>query len=291
MLSVVGNGGECLKFSVKNTVLLYVLLAALLMLANNLTPNPVVATGITRVQGPYRGTSTTGVVAGGAGNFTVTMTSTPTQGDTEILTFAGAAKATQGVCGFQVLVISQTGVTWQSSRGGPFMGDAYANDGLGTCNGSGTQGAGPVATVTSIWAGIVGAGAGKTVTVTWSINYYPGVLQAISVVADICEYSGLSTTIQVDQTASMDNIGSTTLTTGLTGTTSQANELFVGSIAVNGYAQSQKTYTMLDGAQVGNGVSDAYLENIATSTGTAEGQTTVPTATNGCGAIATFESA
>lgn len=219
----------------------------------------VYAQGITRVQGNCRNTTQSGT------SMTVTMTSTPTSGNTLI---AGIVDCSSNY----VSSITETGVTWDAS---PVV-------------------ASPVGgTAAQIWRGVVGAGASTTVT----FNFNAAMSDVI--VADVCEYSGLLTASPVDQTA-YTNGASTTGDTGTTATTTQASELFVGAIlayASGGLVvtQTQNTYTLLDGIDVIISStyhrSGAYLENIASSTGAAHGKSTIAHSATWYGCIATFKAA
>jgi parallel beta-helix repeat protein len=121
-----------------------------------------------------------------------------------------------------------------------------------------------------IWAGVVSGSAPTSLT----INF----VNTGDVFADICEYTGLATSNFLDQTATASGVYATALATGTTGTTSNADELWVGGIfsvcdAGNGDSDTSPTngFTLLDG--VGNVYGQtktlAYLEKIVSSTGNA----------------------
>ncbi len=134
--------------------------------------------------------------------------------------------------------------------------------------------------------GAVGSGASTSVSIALAQSVY-------AAVADICEWSGLGSN-PVDQTATNNGTGSTQTDTGTTATTTQANELFIGTVGVYGQAQSNPTnsFTMLDGAylNVTGGISVSYLYKIVSSTGTANSGTTIATSSNAWqGCIATFK--
>ena len=131
-----------------------------------------------------------------------------------------------------------------------------------------------------IWYGTVASSAGTSVLFTFSST-------SGYAAADICEYSGLASS-PVDKTAT--NTGdSTSLDTGTTAPTSQANELFVGATVGYGATQSSPTngFTLLDGA-ADTATSLAYLENIVSATGTADSGASLPAAHHWIGCIATF---
>ena len=213
----------------------------------------VYATGITRVQYARGYQSSSAVIQANMG-------ATPTNGNTEILTYSGMYRS--------ITSISQTGVTWtvvitKSSAGG--------------------------GAVTEIWMGIVGAGAD-----TW-INAYLSGTSNNQVVINVCEYSG--GTFGVDKTATNLGTTETTTDTGTTATTTYDTELWVGSTAA--YSGTNPTqvnatngFTLLDGGTVpdtGYPSGNAYLEKIVSSTGTANSGTAVTQApTEWAGAIATF---
>jgi hypothetical protein len=210
-----------------------------------------------RVQGNARGTSLN------ATSFKVTLTSTPISGDVIVLTFGDYYML--GSVVVKISSISQTGVTWAKVINSTF------NDG-----GWGDS---------EIWFGVVGSGASKNVTLTLSGS-------PTSAVADACEYSGVATSNYVDKTAINSGDG-TPSDTGTTATTTQANELWIGSIAVaSDTTQSNPTngFTLLDGNYYGL-VSEAYLEKIVPATGTADSGTTLDMNNAWAGCIATFKAA
>ena len=204
---------------------------------------------ITRVQG-----NTRGVYASGS-SFTVTQSSTPTSGNLNVLTIT--ARVGSGVPA-TVKSISQTGVVWSK----------VTNAGSGAID-------------VEIWAGVVGSGASASITVTLT-----GIVG--TAVANVCEYSGLTTSSYLDVTAS--TFGSSTASdTGTTATTTQANELWVGSTGDVTATQSTPTngFTLLDGTATGS-TSNAFLEKIVSSTGTANSGTTLSSSNAWVGVIATF---
>ena len=202
------------------------------------------ATTFARVQGPCRGTTTSAI------SLSVTMTSTPTVGNTLIAVVGGQFASISSV--------TETGVTWAKAVS-YYLSGYYSVE---------------------IWYGTVASSAGTSVLFTFSST-------SGYAAADICEYSGLASS-PVDKTAT--NTGdSTSLDTGTTAPTSQANELFVGATVGYGATQSSPTngFTLLDGA-ADTATSLAYLENIVSATGTADSGASLPAAHHWIGCIATF---
>jgi hypothetical protein len=217
---------------------------------------------IARVQGNARGVSTTNTI-------TVTMNSTPVDGDL-LVACVGSSNNVGAYC--TVSSITQTNVNWSTDGAGMQTQSQYSSAKLDT----------------EIWIGIVGSGASKTITITLSGAPVNGG------VADVCEYSGLVVSSFLDKTASASGT-STNFVTGTTATTTQASELWIGSIAVYYWGQSNpiNDFTLLDGATYtggGNPVSEAYLEKIVSATGTANSGTSGNNAYY-AGCIATFKAA
>jgi hypothetical protein len=214
---------------------------------------PVYFDPITRVQGNARGTGTTSV--------SVTMASTPTNGNVLVAVIGMNSYSASRT----VSSITQTGVTWtyQIRKGAVY--NVYMS--------------------VEIWLGVVGSGASKSVAVALSGE------AELGAVADICEYSGVATSSFLDKTATNSGHNAAT-NTGTTDTTTQANELWIGGTAAATYTQSTPTndFTLLDGA-VYSFVSCAYLEKIVSSTGAANSGTTMSTAYDWVGCIATFKAA
>lgn len=209
-----------------------------------------------RVQGNAKGTTT-------GSSITVTLTSTPINGDVIVLTF-GDSNLTYST----ISSITETGVNWSTALGNP---QVQSEKSLGHID-------------TEIWIGLVNSTtASKTITVTLAGK------ATLGATADVCEYSGINTTVFLDKTATASG-GSTTLLTGTTSATAQTNELWVGDIGVQQYAQSSPTnsFTLLDGT-VSNSFSEAYLEHIVNATGTAGSGTTISNSMSYAGCIATFE--
>jgi len=208
---------------------------------------------ITRVQGNARGTSTTATIS-------VTIASTPISGNVLV---AGIAACKYGAY-VTVNSITQTGVTWTKQISKSYKTYTYVT--------------------TEIWFGVVGDGASTTVTIALSSDAgYGGI-------ADICEYSGVATTDFLDKTATLGGYTNAPKT-GTTATTTQADELWIGSIiATGGQTTPINGFTLLDGV-VYQVVSEAYLEKIVSTTGTAGSGTSTSSSTDWAGCIATFKAA
>jgi hypothetical protein len=112
----------------------------------------------------------------------------------------------------------------------------------------------------------------------------------------LAEYSGIATSTPLDQTAFAINTETdTTLTTGTTGTTTQADELIVGGVAQSSAMGGSLTsptnsFTLVDTAS-SVGATVAFVQRIVSSTGTFE--TSVSSADTGSrsGGLATFKAA
>ena len=224
-----------------------------------------------RVQGNARGTS-----IGSATSFTVTLAATPNEGNALILTFA-SQRYNAGATPVTIKSITQTNVIWNSSA-------SIANP---------IQESSTNAIDSEIWSTTsVGANAGTVITV----NIVTGGSSFVLAVADVCEYSGLSS--NVDKNAVDHGLGGNP-DTGTTGTTTTANELWVGSTtytAGNAITQSSPTnsFSLLDGTDETNGqfhVSNGYLEYIAMATGAAGSRTSVNRDNDWSGCIVTFKAA
>ena len=193
-------------------------------------------------------------------NMSFNLAQTPTQGNVLI-----AVIGTNQTSGSEtVSSITQTGVTWSPV----IQNDTVVAD--------------------EIWMGTVGSGASTSVSIALAQTVF-------AAVADICEWSGISSN-PVDKTQPNNGSNSTQTDTGTTATTTQANELFIGTVGVYGQAQSSPTnsFTMLDGAylNVTGGISVSYLYKIVSSTGTANSGTTIASSSNAWqGCIATFKAA
>jgi len=188
-------------------------------------------------------------------SISVTMGSAPTSGNVVIAAIGIYASSL-----LDVNSITQTGVTWSQVVTGA--------SGAARC---------------SIWIGIVGSDAGTGITVNLSGTANGGA------VCDVCEYSGIPTTNYLDKTATASGVGAST-STGTTGTTTQADELWIGAISAF-FGQSSPTngFTLLDGAKTD--ISVAFLEKIVSATGTANSGTTQAGDGFYRGCIATFKAA
>lgn len=120
---------------------------------------------------------------------------------------------------------------------------------------------------TYIWVGIVGAGAAASLTVTFNAT--------INAAVNVAEYSGLDTSNLIDQTASANGQGTNTLLTGTTLLTSQAKELFVGSISSSSNTNAAIStpingFNLADGAPNLAAPVNGYLDKIASAAETAK---------------------
>jgi len=131
-------------------------------------------------------------------------------------------------------------------------------------------------------------------TYTWS---YTAAADSFEVI--VAEFSGLATSGSLDRTATNVNAStSTTVSSGTTGTTTTANELWIAALSYDsnttrtwsgftaGFTQD-KTEDGVGGH--GTHLSDAY--DIVSSTGTASCSATISTAQVNSGVIATFKQA
>ena len=218
-----------------------------------------------RVQGNARGT-----LAGQSGSsFTVTLGAAPTNGDVLILTFGSMKGSTPAVT---IRSISESGVTWNSS--------ATITEALGSIE-------------SEIWLGSVGASAAATITIKVN-NSNPGCVS----IANVVEYSGLS--ITADVTGVNNGTAGPPTSISTSSGTSVANELVVADIVLTGgntVTQTSPTnnFNLLDGADVQLStmihISDAYLEYVATSTGTFSTGTSASHGSSWVACIATFKAA
>jgi hypothetical protein len=222
---------------------------------------------IIRVQGNARGTTV------GVSTISVNLASLPQNGNVLVLTYGSSRAWSPG----SILSISQTGVNWSRQ----VIGSVQAGY-------SGWY------VDSEIWAGIVSSGSSANITVNLNSAVQEGAV-------DLCEYSGLLTSNFLDRNATNSNqFDGTAPDTGTTQTTSQSNELWVGSTMEYGDPGLQPTqtgasygFTLLDGAYVANYPmygSLAYLEHLVGSTRQAHSSTT-PYTRPWVGAIATFRGA
>lgn len=217
------------------------------------------ATGITLVQ------SAKGTGFFDAGTFNVTLTSTPISGNVLILCFCGADYPV----GSHISSLSSQGTTWTSQV---------------------TESADGGITDVEIWFGVVGSNAGKTISVTVT----GGSGGTGECIADVCEWSGVATSSFLDKTAVNSGGQGTTMTTGTTATTTQANELWIGNVGGgwnppgNGSSPTNG-FTLLDGQYKPTSYHAlCYLYKIVNSTGTASAGITWTSSMNSGGCIATF---
>ena len=223
----------------------------------------VTATSIARVQGPYRGVST-------SSSLSVSLTSAPTSGNSLIAVIGTYDNSASSA--ITVSSITQTGVTWSRQTSEVYGSGIFS----------------PYYNV-EIWLGVVGSGAVTSVSISLSGSSRE--------VVDICEYSGIAAS-PIDKTA-VSTGSSISGSTGTTTTTAQAQELWIGGIAVggstsSGVSQSYATsgFTLLDGASYGSSspyTSTAFLEKIVSITGTANSGTTIGSSNRWVGCIATFK--
>jgi hypothetical protein len=218
---------------------------------------------ITMVQGPAQGSAQLA-----SGNFTVTLSQTPTQGNALILCYQGTGNNANPT----ITSISQTGVTWTKAVSIDEVPNGYQAD--------------------EIWLGSVGSSAGTTITVTVGNGTGGGYNE----VADVCEWTtGSAATWTVDKTASNGgNINSGPTTTGTTATISQAEELEIGAIGCTSNPATQTSatngFTLLDGvAPAGINSCLAYLYKVVSTTGTANTGTSLSGVAYWSGCIATFK--
>jgi hypothetical protein len=218
--------------------------------------------GISLIQG-YNYGSASSIVSG---TFTVTQTSAPTSGDTNILGYLGSQLS--GNSNPRITGITQTGVTWYNAT--KINNAAYFDS--------------------EIWYGNVGASAGNVITVTVTGGYSGDIAYA-----GVVEWRGL-TANPLDKTATLGSGQTGAPATGITGTISYPLELCIGTIAAiysaNYVAQSNPTnnFTLLDGVSHAGGswyYSMGYLYNLTSATGTYGSSVSTETVF-GQGAIATF---
>jgi len=222
---------------------------------------------ITRIQGAAQG-------IGESSSITVTLTSTPLDGDVLVACIA----TNQWNSYSAVSSVTQTGVIWM---------------GMGNPQAQSQNAHNSYYYDAEIWVGVVGPGASQTITINFSGSAAP-----IGAVADVCEYSGVSTSGFLDKTASSNGL-SQALLTGTTATTTQADELWVGCTATDtgyynqtssGTSSPTNGFNLFDG-RWNNDISMAYLDYFADSTGNASSGTTMALGVNWVGCIATLKAA
>ena len=196
-------------------------------------------------------------------SFGVTMNSSPKNGDLMV----AAIGTTVGGGGTLTTVsdINQPGVTW-TKQTSSIQGGGYPTD-------------------IEIWAGTANPSTSSSITINLSGTPINGVAVAI-----ISEYSGFNGGYTLDRTATTNGGYKSQTSTGTTANTNSANELCVG--AVNAGAESQTTptngFTIIGGTLYNAACSVAYLENIASTTGSYSSGTTATSTNWYTGCIATF---
>ena len=200
---------------------------------------------------------------GGAASVSVTLGTTPANGNTLV-----AVIATRGTSSSRVSAISGGGVTWARA----------------------SQAANTNGTTTEIWYGANVTNGGTAINITQA-----SLLSA----AIVLEYAGLLAPAAFDVAANNTGNG-TAATTGTTASTAQAVELYVGGIGLpnSGYAlgQPNNSYTALATAKsthatAANNSMVCALEKIVTASGSTSSGGTVSSSSQWSGAIATFRAA
>jgi hypothetical protein len=191
---------------------------------------------------------------------TVTLTTAPINGNILVLTYTYGGSAMAAISG-----ITQAGVTWNSTY-------------TAQCSYS--------PSLSQIWLATANTSASTSITVVLSAAVGTNGEAAI---VNVCEYSGLTQT--VDKTVYNSNEYGTPTSTG-SFTTLNANDLLVGSISLfcqNGSTAGQSaptnSFTLIDGANhnttgQAHAVSNAYLENIVSATGSYSTGTTFSSSAN-----------
>jgi len=178
---------------------------------------PSISKSITLVQGPAGGTAQTA-----NGNLTVVLSQNPTVGNVLILCYQGSCTNGNDP---SVSAVNQTNVIWNNA----LSYDGYGGD----CE---------------VWWGVVLANAGTAIIITVS----GGTGTQFANFADVCEWSGVSTTNLIDTIAINSGLNSPSGTTGITASTTQAEELCIGVIgSVESFPMMQSNpingFTLLDG--------------------------------------------
>ena len=192
-------------------------------------------------------------------SFSVTLPS-PTDGNTLI-----AVISTRGTSAGRVTSLTQAGAVWARAA----------------------QAANANGTTTEIWYAPNVSSAGTSLVVTQA---------SLRSAAIVLEYSGVLTASSLDQTNSATG-NNATVFTGMTPTTTQANELWIGGIGLLNSTYTLGTPTnsfaavtsaQSTNATAGNNAKVYALERVATVTGAAASGATVSTSSQWSGAIATF---
>lgn len=194
----------------------------------------------------------------------ITLGASPTNGNALILTNGGNGDT--GTSGGAISSISQTGATWVKAVGINY------DDATRISN-------------AEIWYALNVSGAGTGITVNFPSGGEGGVLC-------VAEYSGIAASSALDKTATNHAASGTSTDTGTTATTSQANQLWVGSlgnpqISPHSYSSPTNSFTIIEQGDVNYGMG-AFLEKIVTSTGAANTSATQSAGFEWAGCIATF---
>lgn len=252
--------------------------AANLMVSNNLDGANLGLTGSAVLVGkdagvrsfkagsvPSRVQSATGNTgSGSASSISVSLGTVPVSGNTLI-----AVIATRGNTSGIVTSITQTGATWTRA-----IQAARTSSSPGVTN--------------EIWYASGVSGAGTSITINQS---------TVKSAAVVIEYSGLLVPGPLDQTATATGSGSA-VSTGTTASTSEANELWIGGIAIS--SGSTTVSSILNGfTSVANSATNGFnnakayaLEKIVSATGTASsGGTASNSNITWAGTMATFRAA
>ena len=140
-----------------------------------------------------------------------------------------------------------------------------------------------------IWIGIVNSSSSGSWNVIANLSGIPNEGGTL----DVYEYSGVATSSFLDLTGSNTGTG-TSSDTGTTGTTNQANELWIGAVIAESIGQNagsgKNGFTMYDGVQTTQ-ESTAFLEKIVSAKAAANSGTTLGTSDAWTGCIATFKAA
>jgi hypothetical protein len=209
-----------------------------------------------------RENSATCQTAAAATSVSCTVTA-PTNGNTLV-----AVIGTRGTTADRVSSISQTGATWTRAQQ--------------STNANGVT--------LEVWYATNVSSAGTGVTINLAAS-----LKAAAVVA---EYSGINSASPVDVSATATG-NSTTVSTGTTSTTSQADQVWIGGVAIintdtfGTYSDSFSSVgdTVTTTGAAGTQVRAGMAERIVTATGTAGTSTTIGNARQFAGVVVTFNAA